>query len=356
MRNAIVPFLLGILLLSCGRSPQVEAVQGENPEPVSKETLMEQAAQLENLSEYAGTVFVPTMEHLIPADSNTVYCATLLFAWDEARKNIGTALSIPEKHQDLRLLNASTSFRNVLKDNEYMAIGIVDGDYIYARAEFKKSLPFDYQLRKLEHRLTFAKKKVAAFGVMGDDNDDLTNIVKILYYKNDNNFIIKLKPSDKEHEIVLFKTSKTYSTIAEMAAAADSLTKIGQKERKIQSLQWKYQFLDDDEVVIPDIDFDISTNFNKLIGNIFHANSLDYEILQAWQRTAFKLNETGAEIESEAKVEICLDFIEEEEELTKPTPKKMIFDKPFFLMLRRTDAQHPYFCLRMVNAELMVKE
>lgn len=353
MRNTIVLFLLtALLLLSCGRARQDETVH----EPVSKETLKEQIAQPENLSEYAGTVFVPTMEHLIPADSNSVYCATLLFAWDEARKNIGTALSIPEKYQDLRLLNASSSFRNVLKPNEYTASGIVDGDYIYARAEFKKTLPFDYQLRKLEHRLTFTQQKVAAFGVNGDDNDGLTNIVKILYYKNDNNFIIKLKPSDKEHEIVLFKTTKTYPTMAAMAAAADSLIEIGQREWKIQDLKWKYQFLSDDEIVIPDIDFDISTTFKKLIGNTFHANSLDYEILQAWQRTAFKLNETGAEIESEAKVAIFCNGIEEEEEVTKPTPKKMIFDKPFFLMLRRTDAQHPYFVLHAVNAELMVKE
>ena len=355
MRNTIGLLLLtALLLLSCGQSPQVEAVQGENPEPVSKETLMEHAAQLENLSEYAGTVFVPTMEHLIPADSNTVYCATLLFAWDEARKNIGTALSIPEKYQDLRLLNASTSFRNVLKSNEYTASGVVSGDYIYTRAEFKKSLPFDYQLNKMEHRLTFTQQKVAAFGVKGDDSDDLTNIVKILYYKNDNNFIIKLKPSDKEHDIVLFKTTKTYPTMATMEAVADSLIELGQRERKIQDLKWKYQFLSDDEIVIPDIDFDISTTFKKLIGNTFRANSLDYEILQAWQRTAFKLNETGAEIKSEAKVAIFC--IEEEEEVTKPTPKKMIFDKPFFLMLRRTDAQHPYFVLHAVNAELMVKE
>ena len=317
---------------------------------------MEQAAQPENLSEYGGTVFVPTMEHFLPTDSNSVYCATLLFAWEEVRKIIGTSLAIPQKYQDLRLLNASTSFRNVLKSNEYTASGIVDGDYIYARAEFKKSLPFDYQLRKLEHRLTFTQQKVAAFGVMGDDNDDLTDIVKILYYKNDNNFIIKLKPSDKEHEIVLFKTTKTYPTMATMAAAADSLIELGQREWKIQDLKWKYQFLSDDEVVIPDIDFDISTTFKKLIGNIFHANSLDYEILQAWQRTAFKLNETGAEIESEAKVAIFCNGIEEEEEVTKPTPKKMIFDKPFFVMLRRTDAQHPYFVLHAVNAELMVKE
>ena len=144
--------------------------------------------------------------------------------------------------------------------------------------------------------------------------------------------------------------------MATMEAVADSLIKLGQRERKIQDLKWKYQFLSDDEVVIPDIDFDISTTFKKLIGNTFHANSLDYEILQAWQRTAFKLNETGAEIKSEAKVAIFCIGTEEEEEVTKPTPKKMIFDKPFFLMLRRTDAQHPYFVLHAVNAELMVKE
>ncbi len=317
---------------------------------------MEQATQPENLSEYGGTVFVPTMEHFLPTDSNSVYCATLLVAWEEVRKIIGTSLAIPQKYQDLRLLNASTSFRNVLKSNEYTASGVVSGDYIYTRAEFKKSLPFDYQLNKMEHRLTFTKQKVAAFGVMGDDNNDLTDMVKILYYKNDNNFIIKLKPSDKEHEIVLFKTTKTYPTMAAMAAAADSLIEIGQKERKIQSLRWKYQLWSDDEVVIPDIDFDISTTFKKLIGNTFRANSLDYEILQAWQRTSFKLNETGAEIASEAKVEICLSLDEEEEEVKKPTPKKMVFDKPFFLMLRRTDAQHPYFVLHAVNAELMVKE
>lgn len=339
-------------MLSCGRARQDETVQA----PVSKETLKEQIVQPENLSEYAGTVFVPTMEHLLPADSNSVYCATLLFAWEEVRKAIGTSLSIPEKYQDLRLLNASTSFRNALKPNEYTASGIVDGDYIYARAEFKKSLPFDYQLRKLEHRLTFTQQKVAAFGVMGDDNNDLTDMVKILYYKNDNDFIIKLKPSDKEHEIVLFKTTKTYPTMAAMAAAADSLIEIGQKERKIQSLRWKYQLWSDDEVVIPDIDFDISTTFKKLIGNTFHSNSLDYEVLQAWQRTAFKLNETGAEIKSEAKVAVWCNSIEEEEEVMEPTPKKMIFDKPFFLMLRRTDAPHPYFALHAVNAELMVKE
>ena len=34
----------------------------------------------------------------------------------------------------------------------------------------------------------------------------------------------------------------------------------------------------------------------------------------------------------------------------------MIFDKPFFVMLRRTDAKNPYFCLYVANPELLVRE
>jgi hypothetical protein len=46
--------------------------------------------------------------------------------------------------------------------------------------------------------------------------------------------------------------------------------------------------------------------------------------------------------------------VEEAEE--NPHPKKMFFDKDFLLLLKRTDAQNPYFGLWVVNTELMVKE
>ena len=72
----------------------------------------------------------------------------------------------------------------------------------------------------------------------------------------------------------------------------------------------------------------------------------------AWQRTAFILDESGAEIESEA--EAATEAIEEEYE--KPKPKKMIFDKPFLILLKRTDAKNPYFGLWITNTELMMKE
>lgn len=352
MKNKYVSIiLLAILFVACGRSSKKATVE----EPVSEEALLEQVAEEENLSEYERTQFVSTLESPICSDTNAVYCATLLFAWDEVRKIVGTPLSIPDKYHDLKLLNASTSFRDVLNPSEYEAIGEVKRDYIFTRASFEKKLPFDYKLQKYEHKLKFDGQKVAAFGVEGDDNEDMKQIVEILYYKNDKNFIIKLKPDDKEHEIVLFKTEKKYGTMAEMAAATDSLIQLGKKEWTVANKKWKYQFLSDDVVMVPDIDFDISVSFDKLVGNLFEANTKTYKILKAWQRTAFKLDEAGAEVKSEAEFEVVLLSIEQEEE-TKPTPKKMIFDKPFFVMLRRTDATNPYFCLYVVNSELLVRE
>ena len=119
---------------------------------------------------------------------------------------------------------------------------------------------------------------------------------------------------------------------------------------------WKYQFEDDDMVIIPDMSFNISSDFNKLINNTFTAKQESYRIIKAWQRIAFLLNETGAKIESEAELEMALDECSELEEPVRHEPKRMIFDKAFFLILHRSDAPHPYCCMHLVNSELMVKE
>lgn len=34
----------------------------------------------------------------------------------------------------------------------------------------------------------------------------------------------------------------------------------------------------------------------------------------------------------------------------------MIFDKPFFIMLKKTNSQNPYFGLWVANTELMTKQ
>lgn len=310
--------------------------------------------EVKKLSEFKNTQFVPSLEHKISNDKNSVYCATLLFAWDEIRKQINSPLTISDEYSDLKLLNNSTSFKNVLKSNEFKVSGEIDGDLIKTRAEFNNSLPFELKLQSFTNKLTFDGQKVSSFGVNGYDNYEQLNTVKIIYYKNDNNFIIKLLPKDKEHEIILFKTEQTFKSIAEMNSEIEKLTEIGKTEKKNEKISWKYYYNEEDIVVIPKFNFNIETNYNTLEGNKFNANNQKFQIERAWQRTAFILDESGAEIESEAGIEVATEAMEEEYE--KPKPKKMVFDKAFLILLKRTDAKNPYFGLWTTNTELMTKE
>lgn len=45
-----------------------------------------------------------------------------------------------------------------------------------------------------------------------------------------------------------------------------------------------------------------------------------------------------------------------DEEYEKPRPKKLIFDQPFFVLLKRTNSKNPYFAMWVANAELMIRE
>jgi hypothetical protein len=308
--------------------------------------------EVKKLSEYKNTQFIPTLEHKISNDKNSVYCATLLFAWDEIRKQINSPLTISNEYFDLKLLNKSTSFENVLKSNEYNVSGKVDGDLITARAEFNKSLPFELKLQSFKNKLTFDGQKVSSFGIYGYDDYEQLKIVQIVYYKNDNNFIIKLLPKDKEHEIILFKTDQSFISIGDMTKEIDKLTQIGKTEKKNEKINWKYFYSEEDIVIIPMFNFNIETNYSTLQGNKFNTDEQEFQIERAWQRTAFILDESGAEIESEAEIAFTEEEVEEEHE----KPKKMIFDKPFLILLKRTDSKNPYFGLWTTNTELMTKE
>lgn len=308
--------------------------------------------EVKNLIAFKQTEFLPTLEHSISDDKNAVYASSFLFAWNELREEIEGTITVENSSPDLALVNNSKSFIQSLKPNEYNTSVEVDGEVIRATAKFYKSFPFELKLASFTNRLIFRGKKVGSFGQIGYDYNT-SGIIQILYYKDDDNFIIQLSPKDKGHQIILFKSSDTYQSMSEILAVIDNNNKIGRKEKTSEKTAWRYLLTDEDEVIIPKFKFNIETNYSALEGNKFKAGNQGYLIETAYQRTAFILDESGAEIESEAIVAAISESMEEE---TKPHPKKMTFDKPFFLMLKRTDCKNPYFGLWASNTELMVSE
>ena len=81
-----------------------------------------------NLSDYRQTDFVPTLENSISKDRNSIFCVTFLYAWDEIRSKIGAPLQIKQSLSDLTLINNSRSFVESLKEEEYTATGIIEGN------------------------------------------------------------------------------------------------------------------------------------------------------------------------------------------------------------------------------------
>lgn len=342
---ALVLFL--ITLMSC-KKDRIGLEQNPNSQS-SFEKGDSSSKDVKNLVDYKNTIFLPTLEHKITNEKNAVYCATLLFAWDEIKKQIPTPLTITDTCHELKTLNQSTSFIDVLNRNEYEISSTVNGENITAKAKFTKSLPLKVKLQSFTGKLKFDKQNVASFGIQGNDSQEQLENVKIIYYKNDHNFIIKLIPKENKHEIILFMTDKPFYSIDAMISTIETLSKVGKKEMKNDETKWKYMLNKKDEVIIPKFYFNIETNFKELEGNSFFAGNQYFQIETAWQRTAFALDEKGAEVESEACISLLsLEAIE--------IPKRMVFDKPFLILLKRIESKNPYFALWTTNTELMIKE
>ena len=130
--------------------------------------------------------------------------------------------------------------------------------------------------------------------------------------------------------------------------------KIGEQDLKKNKKNWRYKLFDEDHILIPKIKFNIESNFPEFERQKLLTINNKYKILKASQRNAFLIYEAGVGIESEARIDAQAAAAEAIEEI--PKPKKMQFDKPFFIMLKKTDSKFPYFAMRVVNNELMTIE
>lgn len=311
---------------------------------------------IKKLEDFPKTEFVPTLEHPLNKDKNCIYAASLLYAWDEIRKAVGEPILIDKKYKDLTLINDSKSHVKTLKPNEYTSSVKFENNSIIARSEFKKSLPFQVKLKDLHSKsLIFDNLKVHSFGLTFYEKEILESF-SILYYKDDNNFIIKLIPIDKEHEIILFKSS--LDSNPSLLATIDSMNEYiekGKKEMVLEDLKWCYEFQIGNKLVIPKLKFNIEHDYNNLANNYFGGKSGLWYIIKATQKTAFEIDQNGAKIKSEAELILGK---KKKQEIEKPIQKIkiMMFDKPFLLLMKRVDNKNPYFAMWVANAELMEKE
>lgn len=339
--------LIVLLLFNCKKEKLPTEITEENPQKtVFKE--------VQNLSDFKDTEFLPTLENNLDSSKNAIYGASFLFTWDLIRKEINLPLSIDSQFSQLKLLNESTSYIGVLNPDEYSQEISIQGSTIRAKTIFTKSLSFLAHLSEFHNKLKFKDDKVESFGAEYFYGD-ISRIIQIGYYDNNNHFVVILNPTDENHQIILYMPNTSYSTLGKMANDVQNLIELGKKERN-KSPKWKYSLShnDDDVVCIPKLNFNLETQYENLMGNTFMAEKLPFQIIEAKQRIAFHLDHTGAIIEDESVMAVDAAAEGATEEI--PEPQNLVFDKPFYVLLKKKENEFPYFVAYVENTELMMKE
>jgi hypothetical protein len=305
-----------------------------------------------SLAQLKATDFTPTIEHSIVASKNFVYAPTLVLAWNAIKDSLG-AVQIPSdsNNSDLVLLNNSKAYEHALDKGEGETNVTISGDEVIAMSALNLQFTFDPFLEKLSQPLYFNEEGVEGFG-MTEWDELKAKQLEIIYFKDNSNFIFKLVPKEGKSELVFIKglNSGNARDFKQVLAILDQKARLGFKEKQQRQNKWKYHLRYGERFCIPELSFNLVKEFETLAGRTFLCKNEKYLILRAQQRNALQLNNKGAKIQSEATVDVaCTDSTEPSVEIEK----QLILDSTFFLIIKHNDRTNPYFCMKVVNTELM---
>lgn len=305
-----------------------------------------------SLEQYPSTVFVPTMEELFKPDRNVIYTPAFVLAWNGLKREIKLPLTVAKNNYQLSLVNRSNTFKGALAENEYEKETLVDAEAIEISTFFHKSLDLRTTMDSVLSGFRFRGKAVRAFG-MPKYKESSAEEIQLLYYKNDDEFIIRLLLRDWQQELLLVKGDMRHNRLDALWRDVRSDLERGNQEMLDEAKAWKFDILEEDALIVPVLRFNIETHYGDMEGQIIRTAVRDYEIATAHQRTAFSLDEHGAILESDADVVVAV--TDSTGPVEQPRPKKLFFDKPFLIVMRKAHATYPYFMMKVENAELMEK-
>jgi hypothetical protein len=318
------------------------------------------AAVKANADQLPGTVVTPHLECAITPGNNVLWCATFQIAWNELCDLLGGPIQCNDAPEMVSILNKrAVTYRDVDEASYVAVAGYITQDPNDIRQKiaheldrkFKgaaspellhvldsasagtwasyaylfKELPFERAFKRMRRSFVFDGREVESFGIrqlLQEDKKEAkaANQVLVYDYKSNDDFIVELQTQSKSDRLILAKIPPG-RTLAETVATA--WTRVQQS--KPGSMQNHADFF------TPVIDFDVLRHYHELA-----------RIGIALQQIRFKLSERGAILKSESVM------------VKAAALKNLVFDKPFLIMIQRTDASQPYFALWVANAELLV--
>lgn len=321
------------------------------------------------------------LEAEIAPGDNLLYCAAFQIAWNRLTDDVlGGPVQLEGNPRSAEALNRRLVDEQEISEDYYLAMAGFGRDGIVGRVErallekfertpgldltlnspedilayafLEKSLPFDTKFEVFDEPLRFSDgAAVQAFGV--EENRAAADQVVILDYRGPDDFIIKLQGSaeiDAEVEfgaridrpritddIILAKITPQATLLETIdAVLARAAGEVNEYEAELH---------DGEMLKIPKIELDILHRYSELIGKgLLNEGFETYFISEAVQAIEFKLDETGAEVKSEAVIKMA-----------KGIARRFIFDKPFLLCLKEKEARYPYLALWIGDSEFLVE-
>jgi hypothetical protein len=201
-------------------------------------------------------------------------------------------------------------------------------------------ISYAYFLKKVEYKTVFEESDVNFLrtkvkGFKATNNNQRKNI-SVLAYENEDKFIIKLQL--KEHTDSLF-IAKGY----DMENPTELIKQINETKSYTNMSA-------EDTFEMPKLDLDLTRYYKELAGlSLKNSGFEDYYLQSMYENIKFSLDHEGARVENQA-VMLWGGY-----EAAPQEPKNLILDKPFWVIMKQSDSENPYFLLGVNNENLMTK-
>lgn len=225
---------------------------------------------------------------------------------------------------------------------------------ILAYSYLTANVPFKYPYRQAKGRFSFtdsqgAQTDVGAFGVwgIGSGYKKMREQVEVLYLLEDREAAYA-ELQMKEFVIDLCRHSEPYQVVVALVEPKETLAQtLGYVRNQTANFKEeknyeRERFLDDvDVLMVPEMLWEIEHRFTELIGKMVANANPAMPITEARQGMKFKLDRSGATLESESTLEVSA------------APRYLHFNRPFMVYMRKRDREQPFFVMWVDNAELL---
>ena len=326
------------------------------------------------------TVVSPHLESPLPSGASVLWCGSFQLAWNEACSLIGENLRFIDEPAMVATLNKKSFTKRDLDAASYVAVaGFVKDDIhgqiarqlrktfqgqatpryvpprdltprpqdIVAYSYLFKNLEFEVPFERIEKPVLFGTEQVPCFGI-GEEYKEghfkMFEQLLILDYESEEDFVIELRTKGEGDRVILAKTHP----LETLAATVQAVQRRAANPEPTQPREG-------DVLKVPKFNFDLTRRYVELERKkLLTTNpkvAPDLVVLSALQNVRFQFDEKGVRLRSESHIAIgCA-----ASPPPPPTRHIMVFDKPFLVLLQRSDADVPYFALWVGNAELLVK-